>query len=300
MNVDKCSIVVCTFNRLAYLKDCLSYLAKLNFPNYEIVVVNDGSTDGTKEFLDSVNDQKIRVVHHGKNQGLSQARNTGIQNVHYEIIAFTDDDCNAESSWLTYLLRGFVSEQIGFVIGATHYISKTYKGYFPERLVSNRDARWPMGCNIAYQKCVFDEIGGFDHSFFTYNNEDSEMALRAIAHGFSFNRAHNAVVYHQRATWTPKSLLHSARNASVWPILKKKYPNHYLEFGPPVKFGFIVNAGDYLSILTAPIFIPLLLLRYLLHGKRGLKIFFTKWPVYLLLRRYYIYKEAIKNRVLMI
>ena len=157
-----------------------------------------------------------------------------------------------------------------------------------------------MGCNIAYQKKVFNQIGYFDDKFFKYANEDSEMAIRTIANNFKFSRAPSASVYHQTMNWTVKSLIKSARNASVWPILKKRYPNHHLIFGPPVKYKIFVNIEDYLYILTLPIFIPLLLIRYLIHGKRDLKIFFTKWPIYLFLRRYYIYKEAIKNKILMI
>lgn len=297
---NKCSIVVCTFNRLDYLKKCLASLLELDFPEYEIIIVNDGSTDGTKYFLDSLNNKKIKIVHRECNQGPSEARNTGIKNARHDIIAFTDDDCAVDRNWLTELIKGFTSEQIGFVIGQVFYISKNYKGYFPERLVSNLYARWPMGCNIAYHKNVFKTCGNFDTFYSKYTNEDSEMAIRAISKNFAFNRSLNAIVYHQATDWTVKSLLKSARNASVWPVLKKKYRNHYLCFGPPIKWGLFVNMEDYLYMLTSPIFIPLLFIRYVAHGKKNLKIFFTKWPIYLFLRRFYIYKEAIQNKVLIL
>ena len=300
MIVNKCSIVVCTFNRLAYLKKCLSSLLDLNFNKYEIIIVNDGSTDDTKKFLDTLNNDKIKIIHHEYNQGLAVARNTGIKSANYDFVAFTDDDCVVDKNWLTELLKGFTDEKVGFVIGQVFYINKNYRGYFPERLVSNLNAQWPMGCNIAYYKNVFKICGHFDEFFFKYNNEDTEMAIRAISKGFSFNRCPEAIIYHQAMDWTVKSLLKSARNASVWPSLKKKYPNHYLKFGPPIKFNFIINAPDYLFIILTPIFIPLLFLRYIVHGKKNLKIFFTKWPIYLFLRRFYIYKEAIQNKKPMI
>lgn len=297
--INKCSIVVCTFNRLDYLKKCLTSLLEIDFPDYEIIIVNDGSTDGTKKFLDSLKNNIIKVIHHKNNQGISFAKNSGIKYANHDIIAFTDDDCSVDKNWLTELSKGFIDEQTGFVIGQTFYINKKYKGYFPERLVSNLNAKWPGGGNIAYQKKVFITCNGFNNFYFQYNNEDSEMAIRTVSNGFSFNRAPKAIVYHQAMNWTTKSLIRSARNASVWPLLKKKYKNHYLLFGPPVKFGLIVNIEDYLYLLTAPIFIPLLLIRYIIHGKKDLKIFFTKWPVYLILRRLYIYKEAIQNKILM-
>lgn len=299
MDITRCSILVCTYNRINYLKRCIASLLEINFPEYEIIIVNDGSNDGTKEFLDNIKNDKIKVIHHERNQGICAAKNTGIKHANFDIIACTDDDCTVDRGWLAELLRGFGNEQIGFVIGQTFYISKNYKGYFPERLVANQNAKWPGGANIAFSKKVFDVSGNFDNSFFKYNNEDTEIAIRIVSKGYKFNRAPNAIVCHQAMNWTVKSLLRSARNASVWPVLKKKYPNHYSHFGPPVKFGLIVNMEDYLYLITAPIFIPLLFIRYILHGKRDIKIFFTKWPVYLLLRRFYIYKEAVRNRVLM-
>jgi len=294
------SVIVSTFNRVAYLKKCIAALLKLNFENFEIIIVNDGSIDGTREYLNKLHDKKIKVIHHKKNLGLGQARNSGIRLSKYEIIAFTDDDCVVDKDWLKEILKSFNNKNIGLVIGQTFYIKKNYRGYFPERLVQNIGAKWPMGCNVAYRKKVFDQIGYFDNSFFKYTNEDSEMAIRTIVNGFSFNRSLGAIVYHQPMDWTVKSLLKSARNASVWPLLKKKYPDYYLMFKPPIKYGIFVNIQDYLYILTLPIFIPLLLIRYILHRKYNLKLFFTKWPIYLFLRRYYIYKEAIKNKVLMI
>lgn len=300
MNTDEFSIVICTFNRLAHLKTCIAALLEINFPTYEIIIVNDGSSDGTKEYLDNLANPKINIIHHAQNLGLSSARNTGIKNAKYDLIAFTDDDCIVEKDWLRFLSKGFTNEKIGLVIGQTFYISKTYKGYFPERLVSNINATWPMGCNMAYQKKVFDICEGFDDLFFRYNNEDSEMAIRCVEKGFSYNRALDAVVYHQAVNWTPRSLLNSAKNASTWVLLKKKYPKNYAVFNPPVTLGIIIHIKDYFYLLTAPITIPLLFLRYLSHGKRDMKIFFTKWPVYLILRRYLIYKEAIRNKIVML
>lgn len=299
MNTKSFSIIVCTYNREEYLKKCIASLLEIDYPVFDIIIVNDGSTDGTKFFLDTINNNKITIIHHEHNQGLSIARNSGIKRTAHDFIAFTDDDCIVDKNWLKELSEGFSNNEIGLVIGQIFYINKNYKGYFPERIVSNLNAKWPMGANVAYRKSIFVTCGDFNNFFFKYNNEDSEMAIRVIDKGFLFNRSTNAAVYHQAMDWSVKSLLKSAKNASVWPILKKKYPHSYLIFSPPVKFGLIINPQDYIYLLIAPIFIPLLFIRYILHGKSNLKIFFTKWPIYLILRRYYIYKEAIQNKVLM-
>lgn len=295
-----CSVVVCTYNRLEYLQKCLASLLALDFLDYEIIIVDDGSSDGTREFLDTLKNEKVRVIHNEKNCGISASKNRGIAESKSEIVAFTDDDCEVEMPWLSELYKGFADESIGFVIGSTFYVHRGYKGYFPERLVNNQNGVWPGGGNIAYRKEVFQKCGAFDNYFFAYNNEDSEMAIRAVSFGFGFARSPGAVVNHQAANWTVKSLLRSAKNASVWPILKKRYPNHYAVFGSPVFRGRVVNKEDYVYFVLLPIFIIVLFARYLMHGKRDIKIFFVKWPVYLILRRYYVYKEALKNRIFMI
>lgn len=293
------SVVVCTYNRFKYFEQAIVPLLALEYP-CQIVIVNDGSTDETRSYLDGLMDPRITIVHHEVNRGLSVARNSGIAVAIHDLIAFTDDDCVVDGNWLDELVKGFEDPNTGLVMGQTFYRAPGYVGYYPERLVRNLNAKWPMGCNVAYRKEVFDRLGGFDPTFFPYNNEDSEMAIRAVAAGYGYIRKPGAVVVHQKAVWTPRSLLRSARNASVWVLLKRLYPKHYRVFGPNVVGGWVVNPEDYLYILTLPIFLPILLLRYLLHGKSDLKMFFLKWPVYLFLRRYYIYREAIVSGTFMV
>ncbi len=292
-----CSIVVPTFNHLTYLKKCLASLLNLNYKNYEIIIVNDASTDKTQEYLETIYNPKISIVHHSKNLGIAQTRNSGIKKAQYKIIAFTDADCVVDKNWLNNLLYKFNNPKIDFIIGQTFYIHKNYKGYFPERLVSNINANWPMAGNIAFRKNVFDKIGFFDPYFIT--NEDTDLAIRAIANNLNYTRENNAIVYHQKMNWSVNSLLNSAINPSVWPILKKKYPHHYLHFKPKILFKTIINPMEYIYLLTMPILIPILLIRYLMHGKKDLKIFFTKWPILIILKRFYIYRESIKQKQLM-
>ncbi|PIT90620.1 MAG: hypothetical protein COU22_01145 [Candidatus Komeilibacteria bacterium CG10_big_fil_rev_8_21_14_0_10_41_13] len=296
-----CSIIVPTYNRLGYFKKCLESLFNLNYENYEIIVVNDNSSDQTKNYLNSIKDSRLKIINNENNLGPAGSRNQGVAQADFEILAFTDDDCLADPDWLSNLAAGFVDAKTGLVIGQTFYINKNYRGYFPERLVKNPGAKWPMTSNIAYKKEVFDKLGGFNHDFYQpFNNEDTEMAIRALAGGYGLNRSPEAIICHQAALWTPRALLQSAHNASVWASLKKKYPEHYLTFRPKIKWNILNHPLDYVLIITLPILIPLLLIRYLIHGKRNLKIFFAKWPVYIFLRRYYIYKEAIKNKIFLI
>ncbi|MFH1523002.1 MAG: glycosyltransferase family A protein [Patescibacteria group bacterium] len=295
-----CSIVVPTYNRVDYLKRCVNSLLNLDFSNFEIIIVNDNSTDSTRDYLKNLNRNKVQIVNHSNNLGPSESRNSGIKQASFDYIVFIDDDCLAGQDWLKNFEISFNNSSADFIIGQTYYVKENYKGYFPERLTRNINAKWPMGCNIAFKKGVFKKIGSFNKEYDKYHNEDSEIAIRSLANNYKFSRSVKAIVYHQAMNWTTESLLKSARNASVWPVLKKKYPENYLIFNPPIKYNIFINIEDYLYILLIPLLIPVLLIRYILHGKNDFKIFFTKWPIYLFLRRYYIYKEAVKNKILML
>ena len=296
------SIIIPTYNRLESVKKCLVSILKTDRNDFEIIIVNDASTDGTKEYLDNLKNPKIKIIHHTKNTGVSEALNDGIKMSQSEILAFTEDDCEAQDNWLDNLVQNFTDEKIGFVFGPTYYVDPKYRGYFPERVVCSLN--WPGGGNIAYRKKVFKIAGYFDTFFEKYHNEDTEMAMRATTYGFDYKYEPTAVCHHQKDRWQIKSLLNSAKIASVWPILKKTYPNHYLVFNAnsktPIRFGIFISPKDYLYFFTLPIIIPLLLIRYLFHKKTDLKIFFAKWPGYLILKRFYIYKEAIRNRIFML
>src|SRR5204863_4298449 len=98
----KVSVVVASYNGDRTLKACLESLERLNYPDYEVILVDDGSTDTTAQ--SAAGHPKVRTVHHEKNFGLSVARNTGIVASDGEVIAFTDADCRADEDWLYYLV----------------------------------------------------------------------------------------------------------------------------------------------------------------------------------------------------
>ncbi|MDD5110595.1 MAG: glycosyltransferase family 2 protein [Patescibacteria group bacterium] len=295
MSAPGCSIIVSTYNRMGSLRQCLPSLLQQTYAPLEIIVVDDGSTDGTAAYLREVTDARLRVVHHERNRGLSAGRNSGIAAARYPIVAFTDDDCVAAPDWVSRLAEPFSDARVGLVIGQAFYEARNVRRYFPERIVQNNSARWPKGCNIAYRREVFTRIGNFSDAYYRYQNEDTEMAIRAVAAGFQFRRVPDAVVFHQPAQWTVAALLASAHNAAVWPLLKRTYPHHYQTFGSPVRWG-MVHPFDYLMLLFSPILVPLLFVRYRWHGGRDTKIFFAKWPVFFLLRRFHIIRSALRDR----
>lgn len=294
------TIIVCTRNRLDYLKTCLESLSNLDYPGYELIIVDDCSDDGTSEYLQGLSSKNLKTIRNKQHSGKSYSRNQGIMSAKYDILAFTDDDCQADKNWLKTLISDLINTNTDFTIGQVIYVNERHKGRFPERCVNNTHTQWPMTSNIAFKRSVFKSVGFFNPAFDKYNNEDTELAIRAVSKGHSYSFNSEAKVYHQAMLWTPTTLLHTVKNPSVWIQLKKMYPQHYLTFQPKIWFGWIIYPQHYLYLLLSPILIPLLFIRYLWHGKRDWLVFFTKWPLLLMLQRLEIYRESLKQKIWMV
>src|SRR6266478_6514140 len=94
------SVIVPTYNRLNLLKKTLESISRQDMRNFETIVVNDGSTDGTHEYLTALASEKqIKYLFH-ENRGPSVSRDEGIRNSGGTFIAFTDDDCIVPPNWL--------------------------------------------------------------------------------------------------------------------------------------------------------------------------------------------------------
>src|SRR5207247_5625004 len=99
------SVVVCAYNAAEVLEDCLASLERLTYPDYEIILINDGSRDRTGEIGHA--HPRVRVID-TPNAGLSAARNIGLAEASGEIVEYTDADVRADHQWLTFRLQPFL------------------------------------------------------------------------------------------------------------------------------------------------------------------------------------------------
>ena len=101
------SVVVCCYKGESTLHDCFEGLRRLQYPNFEVIVVDDGSTDRTATITRGYG---FRLISTG-NRGLSAARNSGMEAATGEIVAYTDSDCCPDPHWLTYLAAAFLKDR---------------------------------------------------------------------------------------------------------------------------------------------------------------------------------------------
>ena len=184
----KVSVVVCTYNGSKTLDGCLASLEKLNYPDYEVVLVNDGSKDSVPEI--AARYPYIRY-HAQANQGLSAARNTGMNLATGEIIAYTDDDCFADPDWLYFLVAKLLETGATGVGGPNLLPTKdgpvaacvsASPGTPAHILVDDNVAEHVPGCNMAFWADRLRAIRGFD-PVYTKAGDDVDLCWRLQAEG---------------------------------------------------------------------------------------------------------------------
>src|SRR5205823_3988083 len=196
------SVVICSYNGARTIRDCLAGLQKLEYPNYEVIVVDDGSTDSTAAIADEYHCRVIRT----ENWGLSNARNTGWQAATGDIVAYIDDDAYPDPHWLEYLAATFRSAPHAAVGGPN--LAPPGDGPIAECiarapggpvhvLLSDREAEHLPGCNMAFRKARLEAIGGFDPQFRTAGG-DVDVCWRLEERGFTLGFSAAAMVWHPR------------------------------------------------------------------------------------------------------
>src|SRR5205814_683100 len=225
------SVIVCSYNGARTIRDCLEALERLTYSDYEVIVVDDGSTDTTAAIARRYDCRLIQT----ENRGLASARNTGLHAARGEIVAYIDDDAYPDPDWLTYLANRFLSTAHVGVGGPN--IAPAGDGRIAECvarapggpvhvLLSDREAEHIPGCNMAFRRDRLQAIGGFDTQF-RIAGDDVDVCWRLQNSGgkLGFNPA--AMVWHHcrktlRAFWKQQ-----AGYGKAEAILERKWPEKY-------------------------------------------------------------------------
>jgi GT2 family glycosyltransferase len=253
------SVVVASYNGERTLKACLDSLERLNYPDYEVILVDDGSTDTTRQIAFA--HPNVRFFRHEKNLGLSVARNTGIAAATGEIIAFTDSDCRADEDWLYYLVGGLLESEFAGMGGPNLLPPEdslvaaavmASPGGPAHVMLTDRRAEHIPGCNMAFYKWALAQIGGFD-PIFHQAGDDVDLCWRLQQAGLKIGFSPAAFVWHYRRSTIGAYLEQQRGYGEAEALLVRKHPECFNSFGGSLWRGRIYTAARFHDLIRPPI-----------------------------------------------
>ena len=205
------SVVVCAYNAADTIDDCLTALADVKYPRFEIIVVDDGSTDDTASRARRYS--RARLIQ-TPNSGLSAARNVGLDSASGDVVAYVDADVRVDPLWLMHLVQPFVRSTA--VAAGGPNVAPSDDGWFSQCVVrapgapshvmfDDRQAEHIPGCNFAARREALLAIGGFD-PIFLRAGDDVDVCWRLQDRGGWIAFAPSALVWHH----------HRARLIAYW------------------------------------------------------------------------------------
>jgi glycosyltransferase involved in cell wall biosynthesis len=254
------SVVVCAYDAERTIDRCLASLGALNYPDYEVIVVNDGSRDRTLEI--ARRHDFCRIISQS-NRGLSVARNVGAEAATGEIVAYTDSDCVADPDWLLYLVAKMEASGLAACGGPNFPPPEdslvpaavaVAPGGPTHVLLSDEVAEHIAGCNMAFRREVLADLGGFD-PVFRAAGDDVDICWRLQDRGHVIGFSPAAVVWHFRRN-TVRAYCNQQRGyGKAEALVYSKHPFRFNQFGQAKWLGRIY--GD-LSATLLPSRRPLI------------------------------------------
>lgn len=241
------SVVVCTYNGSATIRDTLEGLKMLSYPNFEVIIVNDGSTDNVAEIVEQYPYKLVST----KNGGLSRARNVGMNIAKGEIIAYIDDDAYPDAHWLHYLAYTYMNSDHAAVGGpniipASDGLIATCVANAPggpvHVLETDEIAEHLPGCNFSVRREVLIKIGGFD-TVFCAAGDDVDVCWRIQEAGYNIGYHPSALVWHHRRNSLRAYWKQQQGYGKAEALLESKWPEKYNGFGHLAWAGRIYGYG---------------------------------------------------------
>src|SRR5262245_43917682 len=251
----KVSVIVCSYNGESTIGETLAALKKLEYPNYEVIVIDDGSTDQTSAIA---REYDVRLLIHTENNGLSVARNHGLNNATGEIIAYIDDDAYPDPFWLHYLVDCFQQMEYAGVGGPN--LPPQDDGMIADCvanapggpvhvMLTDEIAEHIPGCNMAFRRERLLAIGGFDPRF-RVAGDDVDICWRLQEQGWTLGFAPSAVVWHHRRNSFKSYFKQQRGYAKAEALLAEKWPAKYNGVGHLTWRGRLYGRGRVESLFS--------------------------------------------------
>lgn len=251
------SVIVCAYNEAALLEECLSSLDGLDYPGLEVVVCDDGSTDGTLEIAQGYPFTVLALPH----RGLSAARNAGARAAHGEYVAYLDADAHCHPEWPYHLVLSMEDEGVVATggpnlpvpgVGFVERIVGACPGRPVEVLVGDDRAEHVPGCNMAFRHDDLLAVGGFD-AVFTSAGDDVDVCWRLLDRGGQIAFAPAAQVRHHRRS-TVKGYLKQQRGyGRSERMVSARHPHRFNRLGQARWSGSIYGGLRMLPSVLRPV-----------------------------------------------
>jgi GT2 family glycosyltransferase len=210
------SLIVVNWNGKEYLKDCFQSLGAQTFSDYEIILVDNGSTDGSVEWIRGNFPGGARILVNARNEGFSGGNNRGINAASGKYIVLLNNDARADPHWLGELVKVaeenpragmlackiYLQEGSKIIDNVGHLIYRDGLNRGRGRLEADRgqyekieEVFFPSGCAALYRRAMLEEVGLFDEDFFAYG-DDTDLGLKGRLAGWKCLYVPKAVVHH--------------------------------------------------------------------------------------------------------
>lgn len=242
------TVVICAYNAEATLDECLRHTCALNYPELEVLVVDDGSTDATTEIAARHPRARLLRIPH---VGLAAARNAGLEAATGELVAYLDSDAYPSPEWPFYLALGMDSPAVGGVggpnvppgnaaPGASRVASAP--GGPVHVLLSDDRAEHVPGCNMAFWKEVLVEAGGFD-PVYTAAGDDVDLCWRVADRGWDIAFHPAALVWHHRRGGLRPYLRQQLGYGRSEAMVEARHPDRFTSWGSARWRGSIYSSA---------------------------------------------------------
>ncbi|WP_270170795.1 glycosyltransferase family 2 protein [Paenibacillus sp. SYP-B4298] len=259
----KTSIVILTRNQLEVTASCLESIRRHTPEPHEIIIVDNGSTDGTPDYIRLYPD--IILHENQENVGFAIGCNQGTALASGDYVLFLNNDTVVTKGWLTHMLRVMESEEDAGMVGpvsnftsghqriAVSYTELSQLDAFAEAYTASQagnrlQVRRLIGFCLLARRSMLEEIGGFDERYRLGNYEDDDLCLRAIRQGYTLHVALDAFVHHYghvtMAGLESDTLSSLLQENGQRAIEKWGAPIHELIYRAPIRISLCVLAGD--------------------------------------------------------
>ncbi|MFC1776780.1 glycosyltransferase, partial [Pseudomonadota bacterium] len=225
------SVVVCSYNGAATIRDTFEALSRISYPDVEVIVVNDGSTDETAKIAGEYDVKLIST----ENRGLSNARNTGWQEAKGEIIAYIDDDAYPDPDWLRYIAHTYMTTDYAGVGGPNFAppgdgpiadCVANAPGRPVQVLLTDTEAEHIPGCNMTFKRDVLEAIGGFDPRY-RAAGDDVDVCWRIQERGWKIGFHAGALNWHHCRNSYSMYWKQQQGYGKAEALLEEKWPDKY-------------------------------------------------------------------------